>query len=206
MMSLAPVTLEGGGIRLEPLTPQHHDDLVRAASDGTLWDLWYTRIPDPSSASDYIKEALDGQKGGHMLPWAVRDLADDRVIGTTRFHDINPVVDRVEIGYTFYAQSRQRTNVNRTCKLLLLTHAFETVKARVVGFRADNFNFRSQAAILGLGARFDGSVRRFQPRRDGTPRDTMFYSILVEEWPDVKRHIELKLTRRASASTSSTVL
>jgi RimJ/RimL family protein N-acetyltransferase len=206
MISVSPVTLEGNGVRLEPLAESHHDALVKAASDGTLWDLWYTKIPDPTGAAAYVREALDGQAAGHMLPWIVRDLQTNTIVGTTRFHDINAIVDRVEIGYTWYGQSRQRTNINRSCKLLLLTHAFETVKARVVGFRTDNFNFRSQAAILGLGARFDGSIRRFQPRRDGTPRDTMFYSILVEEWPDVKRHIELKLTRRANASTSSTVL
>jgi RimJ/RimL family protein N-acetyltransferase len=134
---------------------------------------------------------------GHMLPWAVRDAGSGEVIGSTRYHDIVPAIDRVEIGYTFYAQRFQRSHVNTSCKLLLLTHAFETVGCEVVGLRTDNFNFRSQRAIEGIGAKRDGVIRHHAPRRDGSARDTYIYSILLDEWPDVKRHLEMRLTRNA---------
>ena len=130
-----------------------------------------------------------------MLPWAVRELATDTVIGTTRYHDIVANIDRVEIGWTWYAASRQRTHVNTTCKLLLLTHAFETLGCRVVGLRTDNFNFRSQKAIEALGAKRDGVLRHHYARRDGTVRDSVMYSILAAEWPDVQRHLALRLAR-----------
>lgn len=196
MIAVSPVTLEARGVRLEPMTPSHVDALIAAASDGRLWDLWYTAIPSPENAAKYVADALAGQQDGTMLPFVVRDLATDSIVGTTRYHDINAAVDRVEIGYTWYGESRQRTHINRACKLLLLAHAFETVGCAVVGFRTDNFNFRSQAAIAGLGAHKDGVVRHFQPRRDGSARDTVFFSILRHEWPDVKRHLALKLDRR----------
>jgi RimJ/RimL family protein N-acetyltransferase len=196
MITLAPVMLEGRGIRLEPLEPGHTDALIAAASDGKLWELWYTAIPAPEKAAQYVEDALAGQRAGHMLPWVVRDLSTGTIVGTTRYHDIVAAVDRVEIGYTWYSESRQRTHVNRTCKLLLLTHAFETVGCKVVGLRTDNFNFRSQAAIAGLGAKKDGVIRHHHPRRDGSARDTVIFSILLHEWPDVKRHLTLKLDRR----------
>jgi RimJ/RimL family protein N-acetyltransferase len=132
-----------------------------------------------------------------MLPWAVRDLASGAIVGSTRYHDIVPALDRVEIGYTFYAQSRQRTHVNTTCKLLLLGHAFQNLRCEVVGLRTDTFNLRSQRAIEALGARKDGVIRHFGLRRDGTVRDTVMYSILASEWPDVRRHLELRLSRQA---------
>ena len=196
MITLAPVTLESRGIRLEPLEAAHADALIAAASDGELWQLWYTAIPVPEKMAKYVDDALDGQRAGHMLPWVVREVASGTIVGTTRYHDINAAVDRVEIGYTWYSESRQRTHVNRTCKLMLLTHAFETVGCQVVGFRTDNFNFRSQAAIAGLGAKKDGVIRHFQARRDGSVRDSVMFSILLHEWPDVKRHLALKLDRR----------
>jgi RimJ/RimL family protein N-acetyltransferase len=133
-----------------------------------------------------------------MMPWVARDLASGAVIGSTRYHDIAAAVDRVEIGYTWYAQSRQRTHVNTTCKLLLLAHAFETLGCKVVGLRTDNFNFRSQRAIEGLGAKKDGVIRHHALRRDGTVRDTLMYSILAAEWRDVRRHLELRLDRHAA--------
>jgi N-acetyltransferase len=201
MIHLSPTTLESRGIRLEPLMPEHGDALVAAASDGKLWELWYTAIPSPENVAKYIADALDGQRLGLMLPWVVREVASGKIIGTTRYHDINAPIDRVEIGYTWYGESRQRTHVNRACKLMLLTHAFETVGCRVVGFRTDNFNFRSQAAIAALGAKKDGVIRRFQARRDGSARDTVIFSILAEEWPDVKRHLELKLDRRTTSTS-----
>ena len=197
MITVQPVTLEGRGIRLEPLTTTHHDALAAAAADGNLWELWFTSVPAPGGTQAYIADALKGQQDGHMLPWAVRDLATGAIVGTTRYHDIVASIDRVEIGYTWYAQSRQRSSVNTTCKLLLLTHAFDTLGCKVVGLRTDNFNFRSQRAIEGLGAKKDGVLRHHAARRDGTARDSVMYSILAAEWPDVRRHLELRLARHA---------
>ena len=190
-----PVVLEGGGIRLEPLTVEHHDALVAAAGDGRLWELWFTAVPEPRETRAYIATALAGQEAGHMLPWAVRDLARQTIVGSTRYHDIVRPVDRVEIGYTWYGRSWQKSHVNTTCKLLLLGHAFDTLGCRVVGLRTDNFNFASQRAIEALGARKDGVIRHHQARRDGTVRDSVMYSILASEWPDVRRHLELRLAR-----------
>lgn len=195
MISPAPVTLEGFGIRLEPLTTDHQDGLAAAAADGRLWELWYTSVPEPERVGAYIATALDGQRAGHMLPWAVRHVASEAIIGTTRYHDIVADIDRVEIGWTWYAASRQRTHVNTACKLLLLTHAFDSLGCRVVGLRTDNFNFRSQRAIEALGAKRDGVLRHHYARRDGTVRDSVMYSILATEWPDVKRHLALRLAR-----------
>jgi RimJ/RimL family protein N-acetyltransferase len=197
VISLTPVTLEGHGVRLEPLTPAHEAGIRAAASDGRLFELWFTSVPAPDQVAAYIAAANEGMAAGHMLPWAVRDAASGDVIGSTRYHDIVPAIDRVEIGYTFYAQRVQRTHVNTACKLLLLTHAFETVGCEVVGLRTDNFNFRSQRAIEGIGAKRDGVIRHHAPRRDGSARDTYIYSILLDEWPDVKRHLATRLARRA---------
>jgi N-acetyltransferase len=194
-----PVTLEGHGIRLEPLAEHHHDELLPAAADGKLWELWFTAVPEPHQTRDYIAAALAGQEAGHMLPWAVRELGSGRIIGSTRYHDIVPAVDRVEIGYTWYAKSWQRSHVNTTCKLLLLAHAFDALGCQVVGLRTDNFNFASQRAIEGLGAKKDGVLRHHQARRDGTARDSVMYSILLSEWPDVRRHLELRLARHGAA-------
>jgi RimJ/RimL family protein N-acetyltransferase len=190
-----PVVIEGRGIRLEPLREDHANALAAAAADGKLWELWFTAVPAPEKTRDYIADALKGQRDGIMLPWIVREISSDTVIGSTRYHDIVPAVERVEIGYTWYSQSRWRSNVNTTCKLLLLTHAFDTLGCKCVGLRTDNFNFRSQRAIEALGAKKDGVIRHHAARRDGTVRDTVMYSILLEEWRDVKRHLELRLAR-----------
>ncbi|MEO8562467.1 MAG: GNAT family protein [bacterium] len=197
MISLSPVTLEGHGIRLEPLTAAHEPAIAAAAADGTLWNLWFTTIPAPDQVARYIIDALAGQAAGHMLPWVVRELSSGTVVGCTRYHDIVVAADRVEIGYTFYSASWQRSHVNTAAKLLLLTHAFDTVGCKVVGLRTDNFNFRSQRAIEGIGAKRDGVIRRHHPRKDGTVRDTVIFSILAEEWPDVKRHLATRLQRGA---------
>jgi N-acetyltransferase len=193
----APVVLEGHGVRLEPLTPAHADALGTAAADGRLWELWFTSVPEPAQAAAYVAQALDGQAAGHMLPWAVRELGTDTIVGTTRYHDIVASIDRVEIGWTWYAARWQRTHVNTACKLLLLTHAFDSLGCAVVGLRTDNFNFASQRAIAALGARKDGVLRHHYPRRDGTVRDSVMFSILAAEWPDVKRHLGLRLARHA---------
>jgi RimJ/RimL family protein N-acetyltransferase len=145
--------------------------------------------------SGYIAAALQAQKDGHMVCWVVRDLLSGAVTGATRYHDIVPALDRVEIGHTWYAASRQRSHVNCACKLLLLTHAFETLGCQLVGFRTDNFNFRSQRAIEALGARKDGVLRHHFPRRDGSVRDSVMYSILVSEWPSVRHHLVWRLGR-----------
>ena len=197
MIAVSPIVLEGRGIRLEPLLYDHRDELADAAADGELWNLWYTSVPKPEATQTYIADALKGQDAGHMLPWAVRDLASNTLVGTTRYHDIVAAIARVEIGYTWYAMRCQRTNVNTTCKLLLLGHAFDTLGCAVVGLRTDNFNFRSQKAIEGIGAKKDGVLRHHQARADGTVRDSVLYSILKEEWPDVKRHLELRLMRHS---------
>src|SRR6476620_11661890 len=199
MFAIRPLPLEGHGVRLEPLAGEHHDALVVAAADGRLWDLWFTSVPEPEKMRAYIAEALAGRDAGHMLPWVVRELTTGRIIGSTRYHDIVKPIDRVEIGYTWYAKSWQRTHVNTSCKLLLLEHAFDTLGCAVVGLRTDNFNFASQKAIAALGAKKDGVLRHHQARRDGSARDSVMFSILTEEWPDVKRHL---LGRRARYTKS----
>jgi RimJ/RimL family protein N-acetyltransferase len=200
MIDVKPAVIEGRGIRLEPLTADHHDALAAAVADGRLWGLWYTAVPAPDAVREYIQTALKGQDAGHMLPWVVRNLASGAIVGSTRYHDIAPALDRVEIGYTWYGHSFQRTHVNTTCKLLLLAHAFDALGCRVVGLRTDAFNFRSQRAIEALGAKRDGVIRHFRVRPDGTVGDTVMYSILASEWPDVKRHLELRLERHTAAA------
>ena len=192
------MTLEGHGVRLEPLAPSHEEGLATAAADGRLWELFYTFVPPREKTGAYIAEALAGQKAGHMLPWAVRDTKTGAIAGSTRFHDIDAPIDRVEIGYTWYALGWQRTHVNAACKRLLLGHAFESLGCRVVGFRTDHFNVPSQRAIEALGARRDGVLRHHKMRPDGSVRDSVMYSILATEWPDVKKHLELRLARRAA--------
>ena len=195
MIHPRPVVLERHGIRLEPLTVAHHDELVTAAADGALWQLWFTSVPDASHTRAYIDEALAGQTEGRMLPWAVRELEGHAIVGTTRYHDIVATIDRVEIGWTWYAAGWQRSRVNTVCKLLLLEHAFDTLGCQVVGLRTDNFNLVSQRAIEALGAKRDGTIRHHVARRDGSVRDTVMYSILASEWRDVRRHLESRLAR-----------
>jgi len=189
-----PVKLEGHGVRLEPLAKEHASALREAAADGKLWELWFTSVPEPDQTYSYISQALEGQSAGHMLPFAVRELGSNKIVGSTRYHDVIKAASRVEIGYTWYAKSWQKSHVNTACKLLLLTHAFDALGCKVVGLRTDNFNFNSQRAIEALGAKKDGVLRNHWPRRDGTIRDTVMYSIVLSEWPDVKRHLERRLS------------
>lgn len=186
-----PVTLEGHGVRLEPLGPGHAAALAAAVQDGRLWELWYTAVPAVDEVEAYIERALREQAAGTMLPWVV--VVDGEVVGSTRYHDIVAAIGRVEIGYTWYAARWQRTHVNTACKLALMRHAFDELGCGVVGLRTDGVNERSQRAIERLGARRDGLVRHFQARKDGSPRDTVFYSILAAEWPEVRRRLEAKL-------------
>ena len=195
MIHVRPTTLEGYGMRLEPLTLDHVDGLEAASADGKLWELWFTSVPEPDKVAAYIATALDGQAKGHMLPWVVRELETNTIAGTTRYHDIVAAIDRVEIGYTWYAKRWQRTHVNTACKLLLFEHAFDALGCKVVGLRTDNFNLASQRAIERLGAKRDGILRHHQARRDGTVRDSYIYSVLLAEWPDVRRHLRLRLER-----------
>jgi N-acetyltransferase len=190
-----PCTLEAPLVRLEPMTADHVAALEAAAADGELWNLRVTSVPAPGEAAAYVAAALKGRDDGHMLPFVVRDAASGRVIGSTRYHDIAPAVERIEIGYTWYGKSWQRSHVNTTCKILLMTHAFETLGAQLVGWRTDNYNFASQNAIERLGARKDGVLRHHAPRRDGTIRDTVMYSLMVGEWPEVKAHLQYQLAR-----------
>ena len=200
MIKLQPTRLEGHGVRLEPLSREHHDALEAAAADGKLWELWFTSVPAPGETIAYIDNAMAGKAAGHMLPFAVREIGTGEIIGSTRYHDIVGAADRVEIGYTWYAKRWQKTHVNSACKLLLFTHAFETLGCQVVGLRTDNFNFASQKAIAALGAKKDGVLRHHQARRDGTVRDSVMFSILASEWRDVKRHLTLRLARHAEDS------
>jgi RimJ/RimL family protein N-acetyltransferase len=195
MIQLGTSTLEGHGVRLEPLSEEHHDGLRDAASDGKLWEIWYTSVPEPDGVAKYIADALAGQAQGTMLPWAVRELSSGAIVGSTRYHDVIANVDRVEIGWTWYGKSWQRTHVNTAAKLLLLGHAFDAVGCQVVGLRTDNFNATSQNAIEALGAKKDGVIRHHFLRRDGTVRDTVMYSILADEWPEVRERLLARLAR-----------
>ena len=192
MIRVAPLTLEFNGVRLEPLAVAHANGLRAAARDGELWNLRITSVPQPEQVEQYIASALSTP---NRLAFAVLDISSGAVMGTTSYHDIIPEVERVEIGWTWYAQSRQRSHVNTSCKLLLLSHAFDTLGCAVVGLRTDNFNFASQAAIERLGAKKDGVLRHHHLRRDGTVRDTVMYSILRGEWPEIKAHLHYKLQR-----------
>lgn len=194
-----PVTLQSAQVRLEPMTTGHEEALAAAARDGELWNLRVTSVPAPGETAGYIADALAGQEKGHMLPFVVVDTAGGRVIGTTRYHDIVPAVERLEIGYTWYGRSWQRSHVNTTCKLLLMQHAFETLGAQLVGWRTDNYNFASQRAIERLGARKDGVLRHHALRRDGTVRDTVMYSLAAGEWPEVKAHLQYQLAKPREA-------
>ena len=196
MITVAPITLEWNGVRLEPLAPHHADGLRAAASDGELWNLVVTSVPAPQDAGAYIDTALGM---ANRRAWAVVDAASGAVIGSTSYHDIVPEVDRVEIGYTWYAKSAQRSHVNTSCKLMLMRHAFDTLGCAVVGLRTDGENFASQAAIERLGAHKDGMLRHHAARRNGQPRDTVMYSILQGEWPRVKAHLEARLAHHAGS-------
>jgi len=195
MAFVEPVVMRDRGIRLEPLALAHEDGLRAAAADGELWTLRVTSVPEPDQTRAYIETALTMRAEGHRFAFAVIDEASDTVLGSTSFHDILPAVKRVEIGYTWYAQRVQRTHVNATCKLLMMGHAFDTLGCHVVGWRTDNFNFASQAAIERLGAKKDGVIRGHALRRDGTIRDTVMYSMRAGEWPEARAQLLYRLSR-----------
>jgi N-acetyltransferase len=189
MSFVSPVTLSARGIELRPMTLEDEPGLCAAAADGELWNIRVTSVPEPEKTRQYIEDALAMREAGHRFPFVVIESSSGRVLGTSSYHDIVPAIQRVEIGWTWYAKSVQRSHVNTTCKLLLLTHAFETLGCHVVGWRTDNFNFASQAAIERLGAKKDGVIRGHALRRDGTIRDTVMYSLRSGEWPEVKAQL-----------------
>ena len=189
MAFVEPITLSARGVTLAPLALEHEVGLRAAAADGALWNIRVTSVPEPQDTRKYIEDALAMREAGHRFAFCVLDEASGRVLGSSSYHDILPAVKRVEIGYTWYAKSVQRSHVNSTAKLLLMTHAFETLGCNVVGWRTDNFNFASQAAIERLGAHKDGVLRGHALRRDGTIRDTVMYSLRAGEWPEVKAQL-----------------
>lgn len=189
MAFVEPVILTERYVILEPLALVHEESLQDAAQDGELWNIHVTSVPEPDQTKKYIEDALAMREAGSRFAFVVLEAGSYKVLGTTSFHDILPAVKRVEIGYTWYRQSSQRSHVNTTCKLMMMTHAFETLGCNVVGWRTDNFNFASQAAIERLGAKKDGVIRGHAMRRDGTIRDTVMYSLRSGEWPEVKAQL-----------------
>ena len=192
---IQPVVQAERGVRLEPLALAHEAGLRAAAADGQLWRLRITSVPEPQDTRDYIEKALQMRAEGHRLAFAVMEEASGRVLGTTSYHDIVPALGRVEIGWTWYAQSVQRTHVNTVSKLMMMRHAFDTLGCALVGWRTDNYNFASQRAIERLGARKDGVLRHHAPRRDGTVRDTVMYSMAAGEWPEARAQLLYQLER-----------
>ena len=189
MAFVEPVTLSARGVELVPLGLEHLEGLSRAAADGALWNIRVTSVPEPEQTRSYIENALAMCEAGNRLAFAVIDSGSKTVVGCTSYHDIVPALKRVEIGWTWYGKSSQRSHVNTTCKLLLLTHAFETLGCHVVGWRTDNYNFASQTAIERLGAKKDGVIRGHALRRDGTIRDTVMYSMRTGEWPEARAQL-----------------
>lgn len=199
MALVEPVTLRDRGVRLEPLTLAHKAGLAVAAADGQLWRLRITSVPEPQDTGAYIATALQMREDGTRFAFAVVEDASGKVLGTTSYHDIIPAVKRVEIGWTWYGKSVQRTHVNTTAKLLMMGHAFDTLGCHVVGWRTDNYNFASQRAIERLGARKDGVIRGHALRRDGTIRDTVMYSMRAGEWPEARAQLHYLLGRHEGA-------
>ncbi|ADV01238.1 GNAT family N-acetyltransferase [Alicycliphilus denitrificans] len=199
MTFVEPIILRGRGVRLEPLALEHEAGIAAAAADGELWKLRVTSVPEPQDTRAYIETALKMREEGSRFAFAVIDEATGRVLGSTSYHDILPAVRRVEIGWTWYARSVQRSHVNTTCKLLMMGHAFDTLQCHVVGWRTDNYNFASQKAIERLGAKKDGVIRGHALRRDGTIRDTVMYSMRSGEWPETRAQLLYLLGRHESA-------
>ncbi len=197
MPALAPLRLEDDFVALEPLTTDHASALETAAADGELWNLWFTSAPAPGQAAAYIAKALEGHAAGHMLPFVVREKSTGEIVGTTRFYEFVPELPRVAIGYTWYARRWQKSHLNTACKRLLLKHAFESLGCVAVEFHTDHRNLDSQRAIERLGARRDGVLRNHKRRPDGTLRDTVCFSIIASEWPDVARWLAMRLERLA---------
>ncbi|MBY4895807.1 GNAT family N-acetyltransferase [Cupriavidus sp. AU9028] len=193
---IEPIVLEGRHAMLEPLDLAHEAELRAAASDGELWNLWYTSVPSPDTLHDWIRAALDQREQAGAMPFVVRRVDNGLpgpVVGTTRMFNVDAVHRRLEIGHTWYARSAQRTAVNTECKLLLLAHAFEQLRCIAVEFRTHWMNHQSRAAIARLGAKQDGVLRNHMAMPDGSLRDTVVFSIIASEWPTVRRHLHYRL-------------
>ncbi|MDE2308078.1 MAG: GNAT family N-acetyltransferase [Xanthomonadaceae bacterium] len=201
MNPFAPTRLRDEHVELEPLQPGHAPALEAAAADGELWNLWFTSAPAPGQARAYVEKALQGQADGTMLPFAVRERSSGEIVGTTRYYEIVPELPRLAIGYTWYARRWQKSHLNTACKRLLLRHAFEALQCVAVEFHTDHRNLDSQRAIERLGAHRDGVLRAHKRRPDGSLRDTVCYSVLAGEWPDVDRWLGLRLQRLAAPPT-----
>lgn len=189
-------TLTGTHAQLEPLQMAHIDGLRGALGDGSLSTLWYTQVPSAKSMTGYVQAALQAQAEGSILPFVVRN-ADGDIVGTTRYYALDAEVPRLSIGYTWYGPSAQRTGVNTETKLMLLTHAFERLQCMSVVFETSWFNLASRTAIARLGAKQDGVLRNHKRHLDGTPRDTVIFSIIDAEWQGVKRHLQYRLEANA---------
>jgi RimJ/RimL family protein N-acetyltransferase len=195
MRFVEPVTLKGRHATLEPLAREHAAEIAAAAADGELWRLWYTGVPAPDGTAAWIEAALAMRENLGAMPFVIRDNATGEVVGSTRYFNVEAAHRRLEIGHTWHAKRVQRTAINTECKLLLLAHAFETLKCIAVEFRTNFFNFQSRQAIARLGAKQDGILRNHQLTPDGTLRDTVVFSIIAGEWPAVKRHLGYELER-----------
>ena len=194
-MKIEPVVLTGARVSLEPLGREHADAIRAAASDGELWQLWYTSVPAPDAVPAWLDIALDMRERLGAMPFVVRDRATGAIVGSTRYFNVEAAHRRLEIGHTWYAKRAQRTGINAEAKLLLLTHAFEVLRCIAVELRTSSFNFASREAIARLGAKQDGILRNHMLLPDGTRRDTVVFSILDSEWPAVKKHLEFRLAR-----------
>lgn len=193
VMEISPVILEGQHVRLEPLKPKHEESLVAAAADGELWNSTVTIVPSRSTVSAYIEAALNGQTKGLELPFVIIRRSSGQVVGSTRFYNIDRDHRRAEIGYTWLGASAQRTSVNTEAKLLLLTHAFEVWGCVRVAFVTDVLNHQSRRAILRLGAKQEGILRNHMVMPNGRYRDSVYFSIIEAEWPQIKAQLEARL-------------
>ena len=192
---IEPVTLRGETATLEPLAREHIPALAAAAADGEIWRLWYTSVAHPDKMAEYVDAALDMRDRLDAMPFVIRHNATGDVVGCTRYFNVDTANRRVEIGHTWHARRVQRTTVNTECKLLLLTHAFETLRCIAVEFRTHWFNHASRAAIERLGAKQDGILRNHHMTADGVKRDTVVFSIIDNEWPAVRKHLRFQLDK-----------
>ncbi len=193
---IEPVTFTGSKVIIEPLALEHADGMRAAVKDGELWKLWFTSVPAPENVEEYIRTALNWRENLGAMPFIVRDKESSKIVGCTRYFNVDEVNQRLEIGYTWYSESVQRTSVNTECKYLLLTHAFEKLDAIAVEFRTHWHNHKSRAAIARLGAKQDGVLRNHQKSADGIYRDTVVFSIINLEWPAVKQSLKFKLNNQ----------
>jgi len=196
---IEPVSFTGSKVVLEPLSLEHAESMSEAVKDGELWKLWYTTIPSPEKVTEYINIALGMRENFGAMPFIVREKESNKIIGCTRYFNVDEVNQRVEIGYTWYSESYQKTSVNTECKYLLLSHAFEKLDAIAVELRTHWHNHASRAAIARLGAKQDGVLRNHQKSADGVYRDTVVFSIINLEWSAVKKSLEFKLNSQYEA-------